>query len=72
MDKKLCKITQTRKSNGDVLIVARAGKKGTGQEISRSTAWDNGKAIDNSLSAVLHDVRKEGYEPVRWDASGDE
>lgn len=62
---KYCKIFQTRNKMGNVNIVARAGKKGTGAILASSEAWDNGRAIDQSLDYVLGEIKKQGCVPVK-------
>lgn len=69
---KKCKITTRRTGNNNVVMVARAGANGTGREISRATGWDNARALDQMLDNVLFEVKRQGYEPTPWDASGDE
>ena len=72
---KPCKIVKTKNSkklNTPVTLTARAGREGKGQVIARAHASDNGRAIDQALDAVLYECRRQGYEPIPYDASGDE
>jgi len=73
MEKK-CKITTTsnkRNLNAPITVTARAGENGTGKVIHTAHASDNGRAIDQAVAAVLYEVRRQGYEPIQYDASGD-